>query len=272
MTTIEQLAGITAQHNEIVKRVANGSLDAEQVKDSLQAIIEKREPRGITIATSHQRFQSESSMPDWYVSPEQQLERVTQLNRQRDWGFEESDFPAIPEGASLRDGEVLLLCVYLPTKGRKSGLYRTIDELWDAYEAPSRYIKRRWSELKAEPKLVRQAPGYTYTPGIRWVVFNPNSYHGKSPEQALELAKQDNVQLAGVEGLMANLLFPAWATSWNGTSGPYPWLTGLQYKDQADWSLSLCFYRWDDDRQVNFSAHWSDFVFSVFGSPSFREC
>ena len=40
MTTIEQLAGITSQHNEIVKRVGNGSLDPVAVKRALQDIIE----------------------------------------------------------------------------------------------------------------------------------------------------------------------------------------------------------------------------------------
>ena len=40
MTTIEQLGGLTAQHNEIIRRVVNGSLSPISVKRALQGIIE----------------------------------------------------------------------------------------------------------------------------------------------------------------------------------------------------------------------------------------
>lgn len=56
MTTIEQLAGIHSQMNEIVRRVAGKSLDPEMVKRSLQAIIEKREVQGVHVATAHHEY------------------------------------------------------------------------------------------------------------------------------------------------------------------------------------------------------------------------
>jgi len=263
---------LSDQLAEVYRVTSNGTRDYGDVRKALQNIIEGKfapgeSPRGVLLATSHQEYQ-----PAWYVSPRQQLERVHQLNDQRNWGFEDSDFPSAPTNVNLRDGEVLLLCVYLPDQGRKRGLYRTIDELWNCSQAPTGYTKWRWDELKAQPKLIRQASDCTYTPGIRWVVFNPNAYQGKSPEQALELAKQDNVRLAGVEGLVANLLFPTWATSWDGKQSLYPWLGGLQFKYDSDWPSSLCLSRWDGSRQVLFSARWSGRVDSDYGSPSFREC
>ena len=209
--------------------------------------------------------------PSWYVSPTRQLERVKQLNMLHGWGFQDSDFPAVI-GASLRDNEVLLLAVYLPAKGRKSGLLHTFDELWDACESPTGYTKWRWPELKATAKLLRQAPRYDHTPGIRWVVFDPNAYHGLSSEAALKQSKTDGVRLAGVEGLIANLLFPTWATSWDGNKSPHPWLSGLQFYWDSGWSQSVYLRYWDGDRRVSVNADWSDFVLSSFGSPSVREC
>lgn len=67
MTTIEQLAGITAQRNEIVKRVGNGSLDPVAVKRALQDIIEGKLP---TLTWNP---------PTWWRTPEQQLARARQL-------------------------------------------------------------------------------------------------------------------------------------------------------------------------------------------------
>ena len=71
---------------------------------------------------------------------------------------------------------------------------------------------------------------------------------------------------------MANLLFPTWATSWDGKQSLYPWLGGLQFKYDSGWSYSLFLGRWDDGRRVGFHARWSAGVRSVCGSPSFREC
>ncbi len=266
MTTIEKLAGITAQHNEIVKRVVNGSLDIDNVRKALQDIIQGKFPEKMIPPVIA------SGAHSWYVSPEQQLKHVRDLIATHGWGFSDTDFPSIPEFKLRTETEVLLLCVYLPAKGSKPGVLRTFDELWDAYESPTGYSKWRWPEFKATAKLLRQAPGYYHTPGIHWVAFDPNTYHGLSPEAALKQSKIDGVVLAGVEGLMANLLFPTWATSWDGNKSPYPWLSGLQFNWNSNWSDSVYLYRWADVRQVRVLAGWSGGVDSRFGSPSVREC
>lgn len=270
MTTIEKLIGITAQHNEIVKRVGNGSLDPDNVRKALQDIIEGKFPEiklpkaAITHVLAKQ--------PSWYVSPEDQLKKVKTFNAALDWGFVTENIPAIPGSWQHNPNEVLMLAVSLPPKGRKSGLHRTFDELWNLIEAPDGYTKYRWDELKATTKLLRQAPGYNHTPGIRWVVFNPNAYHGKSPEAVLKQSKIDNAQLAGLEVLMATLLFPTWATSWNGDSSPYPNMSALQFYWNSGWSRVPYLDRWDVARRLELRAHWAVGSREDFASPSVREC
>jgi hypothetical protein len=228
--------------------------------------------RAIELSLRLPRSVVSTQQPAWYVSPERQLERVKRFDRQRDWGFEESEFPTIPEDASLCDGEVLLLCVYLRGQRGKGALERTFDELWYLFEPPTGYTKWRWEELKSTAKLLRQAPGYDWKPGLRWVVFSPNAYRGKSPEQALRAAKLDNVQLAGVEVLMANLLFPDWATSWNGQDSLYPWCSGLQFRWNSGWSRVPCLDRWDDGRRLELDASPAGGVDGYWSSPVVREC
>jgi hypothetical protein len=247
-------------------KTVNGVRDFDEVRKALQRIIEgkffEKTPTPVVV----------SSVPSWYVSPERQLERVIQLNKEQRWGLSMADVRPIPEFTSRTETEVLLLTISLPTVGRKSGLHRTFDELWSLIEAPDGYTKYRLDELKATTKLLRQAPGYNHTPGIRWVVFDPNAYHSKSPEAALKQSKIDNAQLAGFEVLMATLLFPTWATSWNGDSSPYPNMSALQFYWNSDWSIVPYLGRWDGNRQLGLSASWAGYSNGSWSSPSVREC
>jgi hypothetical protein len=104
------------------------------------------------------------------------------------------------------------------------------------------------------------------------VGFDPNAYRYLSPKAALRQSKVDNVQLAGVEVLMATLLFPAWATSWNGTSSPYPIVSGLQLHWNALWSYVLCLVIQVYDRELTLGGFCADDVGVLFTLPSVREC
>lgn len=269
MTTIDQFVGLHSQMNEIVKRVGNGSLDAEQVKDSLQAIIEKRQLLSPSVTSV---LAKRLPTPSWYVSPEQQLEGVRWLNAERKWGFSDSDMPSVPQNVTLNKGELLLLCVYLPKAGKQTGLQRTFDELWELCQAPNGYTKYRWDELKSDSKHLRSAPGHSHRVGVRWVIINPTAYHGKSAEYALSRRNEDNIRVAGVEALMLQVLCPDWATSWNGDSSPYPNLSGLQFYWNSDWSGVPYLRRWDDDRRLELRAFWADSGLPYWASPSVREC
>lgn len=264
---------LSDQLAEVYRVTSNGTRDFSNVRKALQDIIEGKFPeiKPPEAAITHVL----AKQPTWYVPLEQQLKQVQAFNAALDWGFQDSDFPAPPGFRPSDPNEVLLLVVSLPVKGRKPGLHRTFDELWNLIEAPDGYEKWRWDELKATTKLLRQTSGYIHTPGIRWVVFNPNAYHGKSPRKALELSKADNVQLAGTEVLMAALLFPDWATSWNGNTSQWPNLSGLQFNydgDSTDWSDVPYLRRWDGARQLRLHARWADFSHVIWSSPSVREC
>lgn len=265
--TDEVLGKIARQQHDLFRRVREGSLDAEFVSRGIQDIIEGKVAPA-TAAITHVL----AKQPAWYVSPAEQLKKVEALNAALDWGFVTKNIPAIPGYRPSDPNEVLMLAVSLPPKGRKSGLYHTFDELWNLIEAPDGYTKWRRDELKATSKLLRQAPDYDYTPGIRWVVFNPNAYHGKSPEAALDASKADGVDLAGVEVLMAALLFPDWIASWNGTDSPFPNLSGLQFYWDAGWSDVPYLDRWGGDRRLGLYAHWADDRSDRWASPSVREC
>lgn len=265
MTTTEKLIGITAQHNEIVKRVGNGSLDPDSVRKALQQIIEGK----FSLARSVR--QASAMTPSWYVSPQQQLERVKTFLEHQDWGF--SSVPPVPEGFVPRTAtEVLMLNVRLPKKGKQPGLHRTFDTLWQLIEAPNGYNKWRMPELKATAKLLRQAPGYGHEADISWIGFDPNAYQGLSPEAALKQSKEDGVCLAGTEVLMAAWLFPDWVTSWDGRSSPYPNLSGIQFYWDTDWSHVPYLVPWDCSRHLDLNAVWADYSVEVFASPSVREC
>lgn len=214
------------------------------------------------------------SLPTWYLSPEQQLECVNQLNVERNWGFSDSDFPSVPEHFVPRTPtEVLMLAVYLPPLwGKVDGLQRTFDELWDLVQVPQGSTKYRWNELESDSKHLGVAFGHAYEPGIRWVAFDPNAFHGKSPQRALQLAEIDNPYLAGVEILMAALLFPTWPTGWNGDSSPFPNLSGLQLYGRAD-SRLVPYLGWRRDGcQLRLDAIMAGNVHASWASPTVREC
>ena len=147
MTTIEQLAGITAQHNEIVKRVGNGSLDPVAVKRALQDIIEGKLP---TLTWNP---------PTWWRTPEQQLERARRL-------WPNAVLPEPPKEFTPRTkSEVLLL--HVPD---------SFDSLWDKVVAPTGYTKYRWEGVKSDKRNLRLAPGKVEFTQPVWLAFDPE--HG----------------------------------------------------------------------------------------------
>jgi hypothetical protein len=243
VTTTQQLAGITAQHNEIVKRVVNGSLDADHVRDALQLIIEKKFPvtgQGVNVAWQ---------APSWYISPEAQLERAREL-------WPDTILPEIPAEFVPQTGtEVLLLHVPRP-----------FDELWDKAVAPVGYTKFRTGVMKSGRANLRLAPNVIDRTEPVWLAFDPEANKGKRPDS---LWGKPN--LAAGEVLSALIQFPGWCLSWfNGASAPN--LSGYQLKYQKNWSLVPYLDRWDGTRQLRLDAYWADSDGPDWASPSVREC
>ena len=238
MTTIEQLAGITSQHNEIVKRVGNGSLDPTAVKRALQDIIEGKLPP-----------MQNWNPPTWWRTPEQQLARARQL-------WPNAVLPEPPKEFTPRTkSEVLLL--HVPD---------SFDSLWDKVDAPTGYTKYRWDGVKSDKRNLRLAPNNVqYTEPV-WLAFDPERGKGERPDSFWGQA-----DTAASEVFSALIQFPEWSLAWfNGASAPN--LTGYQLKYDGNWSSVLYLYRWDGGRKLELIGHWADSRGDYWSSPSVREC
>lgn len=241
MTTIEQLAGITAQYNEIVKRLSNGSLDPSAVKQALQGIIE-----GKFITPTW-------SPPTWWRTPEQQLDRARQL-------WPNAVLPEPPKEFIPRTkSEVLLL--HVPG---------SFESLWGKVATPHKdgvsYIKCPWHSVKADNWNLRLAPNKVeYTEPV-WLAFDPEHGKGERPDS---FWGQTNI--AASEVLSALIQFPEWSLAWlNGASSPN--LTGYQLRVNGNWSLIPRLSRWDGDRRVELFNYWANHRADGSSSPSVREC
>lgn len=237
MTTIEQLAGITSQHNEIVKRVGNGSLDPVAVKRALQDIIEGKLP---TLTWNP---------PTWWRTPEQQLERARQL-------WPNAVLPEPPKEFTPRTkSEVLLL--HVPD---------SFDSLWDKTVAPTGYTKYRWEGVKADKRSLRLSPNKReYTQPV-WLAFDPEHGKGERPDSFWGQA-----DIAASEVFSALIQFPEWPLAWfNGASAPN--LSGYQLKYGAGWSNVPYLGRWDDVRLLRLFGYWAGHRRDDWSSPSVREC
>ena len=238
MTTIEQLAGITSQHNEIVKRVGNGSLDPIAVKRALQDIIEGKLPP-----------MQNWNPPTWWRTPEQQLVRARQL-------WPNAVLPEPPKEFTPRTkSEVLLL--HVPD---------SFDSLWDKVDAPTGYTKYRWDSVKSDKRNLRLAPNKVeYTEPV-WLAFDPERGKGERPDSFWGQA-----DLAASEVFSALIQFPEWSLAWfNGASAPN--LSGYQLKYDGSWSRVPCLRRWDDRRRLRLLVDWAGHRFGSWSSPSVREC
>jgi hypothetical protein len=235
MVTINQLAGITAQHNEIVKRVSNGSLDPAPVKRALQEIIEGR---------------FISSPPFWWRTPEQQLARARQL-------WPGTVLPDPPKEFTPRTpSEVLLL--HVPD---------TFDGLWSFVSAPEGYTKYRHVAVKSDQENLRYAPGKAVFINPVWLAFDPEHGKGERPDS---LWGQANC--AASEVLSALIQFPEWPLTWF-DDAPAPCLTGYQLKYDGNWSCVPCIYRWTPlSRQLKLGVFKESYGYKDWASPSVREC
>ena len=242
MTTIEQWAGITAQHNEIVKRVCNGSLDPAAVKRALQDIIEGKLPAPTW------------NPPTWWRTPEQQLERARQL-------WPNAVLPEPPEGFTPRTkSEVLLL--HVPD---------SFDSLWDKVVAPSGYTKYRWESVEADKRNLRLAPNKVEFAAPVWLAFDPEHGTGEHGTGERPDSFWGQADLAASEVFSALIQFPEWSLAWfNGASAPN--LTGYQLKYDGNWSSVPYLNRWDDDHQLRLNGFGAGARLAYYSSPSVREC
>ena len=105
------------------------------------------------------------SMPSWYVSPEQQLDRARQL-------WPNAVLPEPPKEFTPRTKSEMLL-LHVPD---------SFDSLWDKVVAPVGYTKYRWDGVKSDRANLRLAPGKAEFTQPVWLAFDPEHGKGERPD------------------------------------------------------------------------------------------
>lgn len=273
MATVVQLVDLYGLTHEILMRVANGSLDEERVKASLEAVIRTECEPGWRI--THPYFgPSNFSPPSWWRAAERQLECVRQFNEARGWGFADADFPAIPV-VEMERTEVLLLAVYLPDKGNVSGVQRTFDEHVAVIQQQAE--GREYGFLQSDdPKHLQLQGPSVHKPGLRWVAYDYAAHQDANSEHAVEdLWNVATQGLAASEVLSALMLFPGYGPSMADETVPYANLPGYDMTfqiEQSDTSYCPCvsWLRHGPRLQLDFFP--PDCRSYDYASPVVREC
>lgn len=215
-------------------------------------------------------------LPDWYVSPQEQVNNVYRWSIERNWGFADSDFPSeIPDFTPSSPLEVLVLAVYLPSAelGRVKdlpGYVRTASELWQI----ARDRQPDWwqlDELKLDADHLRPLDGITHTPGIRWVALDLGAHWNARDGVRPRDVRATNS--AHAEILAAAAHFPGWIQTMDGSAVPYVWLPGYQLtvSGEGAWAL-VPVLSWDrHGRGVLLDASWGGNRYWYFAVPVVRE-
>ncbi len=235
MATTKQLVGITSQHNEIVKRVGNGSLDPTVVKQALQDIIEGKLPQV-----------QNWSLPIWWRTAEQQLERARQL-------WPNAVLPEPPKAFTPRTkSEVLLL--HVPD---------SFDSLWDKIVVPEGHAAKYRREDVKSPYLT---PVKHELKEPTWLAFDPEHGKGESPDS---FWGQSEVRLAASEILSALIQFPKWSLAWYVNDTSAPCLSGYQLRYEQG-GLKVPYL--DQRSQLQLLDVSASEGLDPWSSPSVREC
>jgi hypothetical protein len=269
MAITEQLFSVQARQNEIWRRLKAGSLNVDDVLVVTQGILDGIYPAVLA-----------RPLPNWYVSPEQQLERVRAINVQCEWGFAESDFPAVPIFTPRSSTEVLLLAVYLSQMGTVGGVQRTFDEHIAVIESQLRDVSyeywraegiesdrnhlRLFGTARSEPR-----------PGLRWVAYDYAASHDPENGRHVDDTWKANANNpAASEVLSALMLFPEYGPSMDGDKMPYANLRGYQVDllDENTWLHVLYVMNWLSYRSLGMLRHESDYANGKLVSPVVREC
>jgi len=247
MTTIEQLGGLTAQHNEIIKRVVNGSLSPISVKHALQNIIE-----GAVKAPSivEQVVRQLATWKNLGVAISDELWEQILQRADAFEPFTDTDEPLVTGGFGYNNPKLV------------------VDKLINAFTPVQGYTKM--NSLRSHE--LRYAPDFRPKGELRLVHYDANAYPTLSPRDARKAAKKDGLQLAGIEVFEHLMLEPQTGFTWDGTFYYYPNASGLDRKVDGKWSRVPCVDRWDEpDRKFGFISGWVGRASDGWSSPVVRE-
>lgn len=135
-------------------------------------------------------------------NPEVMIKKLLDLSQMYGWGFTPNDVPSVPEFTPRTIHEVLMPMLHLPSQGMKSSFTRTFEELWKRMELPRNW-HRASMRISTDPSRLRQPDDYGCFPGISWVVFDPVGLVNESVASARKKAPRHQLQLAGLECLLA---------------------------------------------------------------------
>lgn len=189
-----------------------------------------------------------SSLPKWYVSPDNQVRWVKELIfRHGLVEFSAEDIPKYPldyvKDESRPTTEVLMLAIYLPDKDGVDGLRRTFDLF--VKELKYRTAEDRWKfdarDFDGSNGVYRLRPYHKdkvkHQPGIRWVEYDPLRHPGVAINFVRHnYAQYDSQRLAGVETMQVASMFSGlrrrWTSrvrvSWRPDVLPAPYIGGIE--------------------------------------------
>ena len=256
MTTIDQLVSVTARHNEIVKRLGNGSLDPDAVLDAYQRIIEGR-------------FDEPSLIHGMFVSPEAQIANMRGWNLEHGLGYIDAYFVEAEEAARQLTWPEDRLVVHVLVPYAET-VDATLETLWTIASGlqPNNW---RWDGMKSGPENLRLLDGIEHKPGLRWEAIDLGAnWDPKDGIRPMDV-RGPNSAHAGI--LAAAAHFPKWVQAMDGEKVPYVWLPGYQVNvaGEAPWRR-VPYLGWDSVlRKVNLHALWKDHRFYKWACPVVRE-
>ena len=208
---------------------------------------------------------SSPSCPSWYISPEKQVLVAKRIRQSWDYVYNDIPIPMVPEPfPPLTSTEVLMLNVVVPRFGYRASLKDTFNELWDMISirgadkySPNNILMTR---LSFKDSLAEK-------PGFYWLAFDIDaSNRGLSPYKASKIAWKHQKFLAGTSVLMAMVLFPKWAETWDGKKSPFPIMGGLDYCSGHTLAVKL----WQQ-RQLYIQVYSNEKMDHRYFSPTIRE-
>lgn len=247
MTTIEQLVGLTAQHNEIIKRVGNGSLNPISVRRAFQDIIEGARKTLSTVERVARQIDAWTNL-----GVEITEERYEQILKAAEAfrPINDTDKPLVTGGFGYDNPTALVKKFFEVLRPA------------DGYEK-SNYI---------EDTQLRYVSGMRPTGELRLVHYDSDAFSGRSPKFARRKARSDGLRLAGIEVFERVILEPETGLSWGKVWNSFPNASGLNMKDIIGQSNVPHLYRRNNDRHFEFATHSVDVGYHGWSSPVIREC
>jgi hypothetical protein len=273
MATTEELVRISGQSHEIIKRVGNGSLDARNVREALQLIIEGKMPERSRLIRI---LKGEPVEPygNHLLSLDEQLVRIRDYNALYwDGRFSDEELLAISTESSHTQGIDDLEILHVEF----GSLAETIEMWWKVFvgEQPAYW---RWDEFKPDPKHLRlNRNTRSYKPGIHRVRIDLVAHWqpdtGRTLEEVRQRAKGRDEVLAQTEVMSAYGIHSELLREQDGKNLPYSDIPGTEVMIPGDEALAGCLYlRWDPGhRLVGLDAHGVDDGYTIWSAPVLRE-